>query len=172
MRATLLLLWAEGIQGILLFCSQLVSMNCCDGSWFHRGVAESQFHHIWQADTVQLLLVRSQQLHHGTFCTASSPGTILPAVHPSTPITFYIPDEIFDILPLCWKANKTSDWEILVIVAVAVMGVCSDKSAKGCRWKIGIFGDILGRRQNLTKIPIFFSSQITVNFSKHFPVFL
>ena len=120
MRATLLLLWAEGIQGILLFCSQLVSMNCCDGSWFHRGVAESQFHHIWQADTVQLLLVRSQQLHHGTFCTASSPGTILPAVHPSTPITFYIPDEIFDILSLCLLANKTSDWEILVIGAVAV----------------------------------------------------
>ena len=69
---------------------------------------------------MQLLLVRSQQLHHGTFCTASSPGTILPAVHPSTPITFYIPDEIFDILSLCLLANKTSDWEILVIGAVAV----------------------------------------------------
>ena len=69
---------------------------------------------------MQLLVVRSQQLHHGTFCTASSPGTIHPAVHPSAPITFYIPDEIFDIFSLCLEANKTCDWEILVIGAVAM----------------------------------------------------
>ena len=83
-------------------------------------------------DTVQLLLVRSQQLHHGTFCTASSPGTIHPAVHPSAPITFYIPDEIFDIFSLCLLANKTYDWEILVIGAVPV-AVYDGRHWRHCR---------------------------------------
>ena len=70
-------------------------------------------------DSVQLLLVRSQQLHHGTFCTASSPGTIHPAVHPSAPITFYIPDEIFDIFSLCvwlWRQTKHVIGKFLLLV--------------------------------------------------------
>ena len=75
-----------------------------DGGWVQRCRMSGA-----QEIAVQLLLVRSRQLHHGTLCTASSSGTMRPAV-PScppqsaplcSPFSLSKPYKIFDIFCSC-----------------------------------------------------------------------